>query len=82
MKDNQKPEWKIWENIDEQIIKNPQDRKDTTFVTESSGNEQIKAVFQLRVLHAYVHARESLNQYQYYIWNECFDREKSALPTS
>ena len=53
--------------MDEQIIKNPQDRKDTTFVTESSGNEQIKAFFQLRVLHAYVHARESLNQYQYYI---------------
>ena len=50
--------------MDEQIIKNSQDRKDTTFVIESSGNVQVnKAVFQLRVLHTYVHARKSLNQY-------------------
>ena len=27
----------------------------------------LKAVFQLRVFHTYVHARKSLNQFQYYI---------------
>ena len=30
----------------------------------------VKAVFHLRVFHTYVHARKTLNPFQYYIWNE------------
>ena len=30
----------------------------------------LQAVFQLRVIHTYVHARKTLNPFQYYIWNE------------
>ena len=30
----------------------------------------LKAVFQLRVFYTYVHARKSLNPFQYYIWSE------------
>ena len=30
----------------------------------------LKAVFQLRVFYTYVHARKSLNLFQYYIWSK------------
>ena len=35
-----------------------------------SGKVILKAVFQLRVFYTYVHARESLNPFLYYIGNE------------
>ena len=33
-------------------------------------NARVKAVFQFRVFYTYVHARKSLNPFQYYIWTK------------
>ena len=40
-----------------------------------------KAVFQLRVFHTYVHARKTLNPFQYYSWNEqSFTNREFSIP--
>ena len=43
----------------------------------------VKAVFQLRVFHAYVHARKTLNHFNItFEMNNCLQRENSAFPTN
>ena len=44
--------------------------------------DRLKAVFQLRVLHSYEHARKSLNINVTFEMNKCFNGENSAFPTS
>ena len=44
-------------------------------------NNVLKAVFQLRVFHTYVHARKTLNPFQYYISNEqLFPKREFSIP--
>ena len=45
----------------------PEEYFENLDVDVPEGHRRLKAVFQLRVFHTYVHARKTLNPFQYYI---------------
>ena len=54
-----------------------------THAMSSNRERPLKAVFQLRVFHTYVHARKTLNTFNItFEMNSCLHRENSTFPTS